>query len=179
VIKISEGNLIISVPEDRYFRFEDSPTYDAIKANGLTEADVAWMVEGEDTLWLMELKDYGPQSPGQLSQAQQKLRTRLPKNIAHAVLMMSAVWAGTPFGIRLQQDIEQTFPDFPSEAQPIRAGAVINVEQTDIPLLGPLNDALRSALDAFELDVVFVLPASSDRVETDLGIQIEEVRTQS
>lgn len=175
LIDISEGNLTISVPENRYFRFEDSQTYDSVKANGLTEADLAWMVDEENALWIMELKDYGPQSQGQLAQAREKLRTRLPKNIAHAVLLVSAVWANTPLGNKLRQDIEQTFPEFPDEALPIKAVAVINVENTDIPLIGPLSDAVRAALDAFELDIVLVLPASSDRLEADLGIRIEEV----
>lgn len=171
-VDIREDRLIITVPDARHFRLEDAPTFNAVKAHSLTEADFAWMIDGSDTLWLMELKDYGANRPS-VAKAEQKLRTTLPKNLAHAFLMISAVWADTPFGRKLRQDIEATFPDFPKEATSVRAIAVIHAEGIDPAPFAALNSAVQAALSAFEFDQVSVLPASSDRIETHMGIRIQ------
>jgi len=169
---VREDRLVVSLPEDRYFRLEKSWTYAKVKAHALTEVDFGWMNDEEEGLWLMELKDYGANRPS-VASVQQKLRNQLPKNIAHAVLLVSSTWAGTPFGLNLRQDLEDTFLEFPDEAVPIRAVAVINVGNVDPSSFWALTTALRSALSAFDLEKVAVLPASSSRVEEDLGIEIQ------
>jgi len=87
---VQEDRLVVSLPEDRYFRLEKSETYAKVKAHALTEVDFGWVKDGEDGLWLMELKDYGENRPS-IASAHQKLRNRLPKNIAHAVLLVSSL----------------------------------------------------------------------------------------
>lgn len=169
---VREDRLVVSLPEDRYFRLEKSETYAKVKAHALTEVDFGWVKDGGDGLWLMELKDYGGNRPS-IASAGQKLRNRLPKNIAHAVLLVSSTWAETPFGLNLRQDLEDTFPDFPDEAMPIRAVAVINVGTVDPSSFWALTTALRSALSAFDLEMVAALPASSNRLEEELGIEIQ------
>ena len=170
---VREDRLVVSVPEDRYFRLEDSPTYKAIKGQKLTEVDFAWMIANDETLWLMELKDLGGSRRPSIADKAGELRDDLPENIAHAVLMVSTIWAGTRLGQKLKGDIEDTFPDFPQEAKPIRGIAVIHADQYDQATIGALSTAVRSALSAFELETVAVLPASSDRVEEELGIEIQ------
>jgi len=170
---VREGRLVVSVPEECYFRLEDSPTYKAIKGQKLTEVDFAWMVDNDDALWLMELKDFAGQRRPSISDKAEELRDDLPENIAHAVLMISTVWANTRFGQKLREDIEETFSNFPDESVPIHGVAVIHADQYDRATIGALHTAVRSSLSAFELDTVAVLPASSDRVEDELGIEIQ------
>ena len=164
---------MVSVPEDRYFRLEASPTYKAIKGQKLTEVDFAWMIDNGDALWLMELKDLAGHRRPSIVEKEEELRDDLPENIAHAVLMVSTIWADTQLGQNLRTDIEETFPDFPEESTPMHGIAVIHADQYDAATIGPLQTAVRSALSAFELDTVAVLPASSDRIEDELGIEIQ------
>lgn len=171
-IEVREDRLVVSVPAEQYFRLEDSPTYAAIKGQELTEVDVAWMIDTDDALWLMELKDYGEKRPD-IAEAKDKLRTQLPKNIAHAALLVSAAWADTSLGQKLRADIEETFPEFPKQASPLHGVAVLHVDDYDRATIGALTTATRSALSPFDLETVAVLPASSDRVEDDLGIRIQ------
>jgi hypothetical protein len=132
------------------------------------------MTEDGD-LWVMELKDYGPNSRGEFSEEVKSLRTDLPKNVMHACLLLSAVWAGTEFGKVLRSDIEQTFPDFPQHPPPTRAALVIHVEKkSDGPLLLALQDAIQGALKVLGLKSVTVLPAMEDDLEDLIGIKISE-----
>lgn len=171
-IDVREGRLVVSVPEKRYFRLEVSPTYKAIKGQKLTEVDFAWMIDNDDALWLMELKDLAGHRRPSISEKAEELRDDLPENIAHAVLMISTVWADTQLGQKLRTDIEETFPDFPEESTSIHGIAVLHADQYDAATIGALHTAVRSSLSAFELDTVAVLPASSDRIEDELGIEI-------
>ena len=169
---VREGRLVVSVPEHRYFRLEDSSTYKAIKGQKLTEVDFAWMIDSDEALWLMELKDFGGRRRPTIAEKREELRNDLPKNIAHALLLVSTVWADTRLGRNLKSDIEETFPDFPKEATPIHGIAVIHADQYDSATIGALTTSVRSSLSAFGLETVAVLPASSDRVEDELGIEI-------
>jgi hypothetical protein len=171
---VTEGALVVSVPDDHYFRFEDCPTYASVSGFGLTEADVAWMRPGSDRLWLMELKDYGPQSRGVLAEGIQKLRDKLPKNIVHAALMVAAVWADTPFGQALRADIEQTFPCFPRQACPTSAALVVNLENPAVEKqsLLALQITIQKKLEVMGFEAVLVLPADDPRLQNPLGIRI-------
>ena len=94
----------------------------------------------------MELKDYGPDSRGDLEDALGTLRDRLPKNLVHAFLLIACVWSETPFGQRLRADIETAFPGFPSSERPVHAAAVIRLENpADHALLLGLQDTIQSA----------------------------------
>jgi hypothetical protein len=174
LVDIEEDGLTISVPEERYFRFEDSRAYSSVKAQSLKEMDFGWAAQGEDVLWLLELKDYGPESWGDITDERQKLRRDLPEKITHSTLMIAAVWADTPFGKRLRGDIEQTFPNFPAQSQPVRAVAVINLERlSDRALLLGLQDAVQAAVKEMGLDLVQVLPVGHDDIRNRLGIEIK------
>ncbi len=172
-VEIREGMLVVSLPEGRYFRLEDAATHEAIKGQGLTDVDFAWMADDDAHLWLMELKDYGPDSPGDLGQSLVKLRDQLPKNFVHAALVVSSIWARTPFGKTLRADIEATFPGFPEAACPMRAVAIIHLENPqDVALLAGLQDAIIGAVRAMRFDAVLVLPTTSTRLTPYLGIAI-------
>lgn len=174
--KESEGNLTVELPDNRYFRFEQCNTYSRVSAYGITEVDFVWMAERDDRIWIMELKDYGPDSQGELSEALESLRNELPKNLVHAFLLVASVWSETSFGRRLRADIEATFPSFPSGKCSVCAAAVIRLENpADHALLLALQDAIQSAVEIIEFEVVVVLPAGSDQLEDNLGIRISDV----
>lgn len=171
-----EDNLIVELPEDRYFRFENCDTYSRISSHGITESDFVWMTEEENAVWVMELKDYGPGSRGDLEEAIETLRYQLPKNLVHAFLLVASVWSETPFGRHLREDIEETFPDFPTSECPVCAAAVVRLENpADHPLLLALQDSIQNAVEFIGFQVVIVLPATSNRIEEDLGIRISDV----
>lgn len=168
---VREGRLVISVPEDQYFRLEDCPTFEHVKQNSLTEADFGWMVQEGETLWLMELKDYGVDRP-HFGEKKEKLHSGLAKNIAHAFLMIASVWSGTPFGNRLRKDIERTFPTFPKAAVPVQAAAIIHTDIPNKAALGSINTSVNGALSELGLSAVVVLEASSPRLKDRLGIRL-------
>jgi len=173
-VQIREGALVASAPEERYFRFEDCATHAKVSGLGVSECDFVWATE-EGEFWVMELKDYGSDSRAELADNVDTLRTALPKNVMHACLLLSAVWAETEFGKKLRADIEQTFPAFPQQAQPTRAALVIRLEKaTDGPLLLALQDAIQGALKILSLESVIVLPAMDENLEDQIGIKISE-----
>lgn len=86
--------------------------------------------------------------------------------------MIASVWSGTRFGQKLRGDLEETFPDFPDAAVPIRAAAIIHSDVPDSAALGSLNTALNGALAEFGLETVVVLDATSPDLEDRLGIRV-------
>ncbi len=172
-----EGNLAVELPDNRYFRFEQCDTYSRVSGYSITEADFVWMAEEDDRVWIMELKDYGPDSQGELDKALDSLRNQLPKNLVHAFLLVASVWSETPFGRRLRADIEATFPNFPSVQCSVCAAVVIRLENpADHALLLGLQDTIQSAVEIIGFEVVVVLPVTSDRLEDNLGIRISDAR---
>lgn len=114
---VEEGALVVSLPDDRYFQIEGTAAHDAISGHQVKVVDFGWQYEAEP-LWLMELKDLGADIPATLQEKINEFRDAIPTKIVHSLLMLGAVWGRTPFGEALRQEIEDTFPDFPTDPHP-------------------------------------------------------------
>lgn len=171
---VEEGALIVSLPDDRYFQIEGTEAHDAISGHQVKVVDVGWQYEN-DPLWLMELKDLGADIPATLQEKIGEFRDAIPVKIVHSLLMLGAVWGGTPFGEKLRQEIVETFPDFPTEPQSIRAAVVVNVEPpVDKQLLFALSDSIENAVHVMGVDRVAVVPVGAPELRDRLGIQVME-----
>jgi len=169
---VEEGALMVRLPDDRYFRIEGTDAHNAISGHQVKVIDFGWQYEDEP-LWLMELKNLGPDIPATLQDKLGDFRDAIPAKIVHSLLMLGAVWGGTPFGEKLRQEIEETFPDFPIEPQSIRAVVVINVEPpVDEQMLVALSDSIENAVHAMGVDRVAVVPVGSQEIRNRLGIRV-------
>jgi len=170
--EVEEGALIVTLPDDRYFRIEGTAAHDAISGHQVKVVDFGWQDEN-DPLWLMELKDLGADIPATLQEKIGEFRDTIPVKIVHSLLMLGAVWGGTPFGETLRQEIVETFPDFPTEPQSIRAAVVVNVEPpVDEQLLFALSDSIENAVHGMGVDRVAVVPVGAPELRDRLGIQV-------
>lgn len=152
----AENNINVEAPKNRSFRLETNAAYLAVKGKNMKEMDVGWVDDAASEVWLVELKDYGAKSPGVFAAAQSKLEDTLPDKLRDTLAMLGAGWAKTPWGQWLVQEIETTCPAFPESAVPIRAAAVINIQNpADRHLVLNLKEVIRNRLDG-ELDVMDV-----------------------
>ena len=55
---ITESAITLNFPDNNYFRFENCEGYKLIK-NNFKEMDVCWYEQASDTLYIIELKDWG------------------------------------------------------------------------------------------------------------------------
>jgi hypothetical protein len=172
-----ENTILITVPDDHYFRFEECDAYEQVKGKGMKEMDVGW-VDGDD-LWVVELKDYGQHIPADLRKQLAKVRDNVPLKVQDTLAMLGAAWSKTAWGRDLLQDIRQTCATFPDTAVPIRTGVIINIEnRSDIQLLQSIKDRiaadLKGELEIMGVESIVVLPVGSPRIQQDMGITVQE-----
>jgi len=172
--EVEEGSLIVSLPKDRHFQIEGTAAHDAISGHQVKVVDFGWQYEAEP-LWLMELKNLGADIPATLQEKLDEFRDAIPTKIVHSLLMLGAVWGRTPFGEKLRREIEETFPDFPTDPQSVRAAVVINVEpHVDERMLFALSDSIESAVHAMGVDRVAVVPVGTPEIRDRLGIRVTD-----
>jgi hypothetical protein len=174
---VEEGALIVSLPDDRYFRIEGTAAHDAISGHRVKVVDFGWQYEDEP-LWLMELKNLGAGIPATLREKLDDFRDALPAKIVHSLLMLGAMWGGTPFGEMLRRELEETFPDLPTQPVSVRAAVVINVEPpVDEQMLFALSDSIENAVHAMGVERVAVIPVGAPEIRDRLGIRVVERET--
>jgi hypothetical protein len=176
-VDVEEHTIRLEVPDDRSFRLDDCDTFRYIQGDTLHDMDVVWQNEGDDRLWLVELKDYGeliPRDPDR-----DYLRENLTDKIRDVLYLLAALWAESDFGDRLRNDIEEAFPDFPETARPLRPVAILNVEDDQKGLIGALmtdlnaDGALTSVLSVMDVSHVLVVDPEHPFIGDELQIDIE------
>lgn len=174
---IEENTIRLAVPDGRSFRLDDCDTFLGIKGDTLRDVDVVWQNEGDERLWLVELKDYGeliPKDPDR-----EYLQENLTDKIRDVFYLLAALWAESDFGDRLREDIEEAFPDFPETACPIRPVAILNLEEDQQALISALmtdlnsDGALASVLSVMDVSHFLVVDPNHPFVEEELQVDIE------
>lgn len=156
-----EGTIIIEGEQGRCFCLEECDAYRKVKGRSVKVVDFGWVMS--DSLYIAEIKDFGPSNRGSFSDVQNALEESLQKKVRDTLFMIAAVWADTEWGRKLYADIRDTCEVFPKEPCTIRPYVFIRLESmTANPLLDPLTDTLRAELagvaDMFDVRDIQVLP---------------------
>jgi len=173
-MQFTENTISVEVKDGVYFRLEDCSAYERVKGRSVKEMDLGWVENG--SIWLTEFKDYGPSIPAELSAAVEKLENTIPAKLRDTVTMLAAVWAETPWGNELLDNIRDTCDNFPASARPIQAVTIVRIEQdADIELLSAMQDKVQAQLAGIcdVMDVkTLILPPEHEFVDS-LGITIK------
>jgi hypothetical protein len=171
-VDVEEAELVVTLPENRYFRIEGTDAHDSINGQQVKVVDFGWQRERED-LWVMELKNLEGEWRPPLEEKMEDFERSIPIKIVHSLLMLSSVWSGMPFGEALRRELEETFPNFPDDPPPIRVAVLINLDAPqEEGLLLSLTDTLENATAPMGIERIVALPATDDAVTEDLQIRI-------
>lgn len=175
-MRIQENTIQLEVPDGRSFRLKECETFETVRGNTPRDVDVIWQNEGDERLWLVELKDYGALIPADPDL--NYLKTNLTGKIRDTLYTLASVWAESDFGQQLRDEIEDTFPDFPDTACPLRPVAVLNLEQEYVGLFGALltslngDQDLMSVLALMDVSHIAVVDPDRDFLRDELQVEI-------
>jgi hypothetical protein len=176
-VDIEENTIRFEVPEGRSFRLDECDAFWRIEGDTPNDVDVVWQNEGDDRLWLVELKDYGELIPADPDR--EYLQENLTDKIRDVLYLLASLWAESDFGRRLRRDVEEVFPTFPETKPPLRPVAVLNLEEDQEALTSALmtdlntNGELMSILSVMDVSHVLVVDPDHPFVEDELQVEIE------
>jgi hypothetical protein len=175
-MEITENTLQVVVPRGRSVRLQACETFKQVTGDSLNDVDVLWQNEGDDRLWLVELKDYGELIPEDPDKSY--LKENLTDKVRDTLYVLASVWAGSDFGFQLREDIQGQFPDFPDRPDEIRPVAILNLEESYAQLISSLmtdlntNSKLRSVLSVMDITRLLVVGPDHPFVEDQLQIEV-------
>jgi hypothetical protein len=136
-----ESGLMINLPDEQSFRFQDHPAYQKLKGKGLSEMDFAWWDATKNILWLLDVKDYSHLLPAE--KLPDYLLAKLSNKVIDSLLIMSAIWSNTQQGLNLKMYL----PESCQITQPLKIVFVFKItNQTIKASLSPLKTKLVNSL---------------------------------
>jgi hypothetical protein len=105
-----ESGLIITLPDDEHFRFQDCQAYKGLSGANLKEMDFAWWQNETKTLWLIEIKEYANLSSEEC--LPDYLLDNLVNKATDSLLMLAAMWSKTNQGLKLAACLPPIFHRF-------------------------------------------------------------------
>jgi hypothetical protein len=181
-VDIEENSIQFEVPDGRSFRLDECETFQRIEGDTPHDVDVIWQNEGDDRLWVVELKDYGELIPADPDR--EYLQENLTDKIRDVLYLLASLWAESEFGRQLRNDVEETFPSFPETKSPLRPVAVLNLEEGQKGFAGALmtdlnsDGGLTSTLSVMDVSHILVVNPDDPFVEDVLQVEIETGTTQ-
>src|ERR1700742_2639657 len=122
---ILESGLYFDPPSERYFRWQDCPYFvDHFKRYGLHEMDFAWWDPQEETMNLLEFKDYSLPSSDKLPPT---LINEFVQKATDCVLLLGSIWHDLPHAEGLKRELYEAWHEKPRNAQSMRLTFVIKV----------------------------------------------------
>ncbi len=140
-----ESGLQIILPEGDSFRFQDCPSYRTLSGQSLCEMDFCWWDTGENSLWLLEVKDYSRLTPQQ--RLPDELLDKLINKATDSLLILASVWFGSLKGQQICGDLPLSCRSFPERPKNIKIFFILKLTDQNIKLqLSPLRTRLRTKL---------------------------------
>jgi hypothetical protein len=137
-----ESGLRITLPDGECFRFQDCPSYNPLKGKNLTEIDFGWWDSAEDTLHLLEIKDYSGLPASE--RLPEYLLEKLINKVTDTLMLLASVWFSSLQGQQICSDLPASFHKFP--LQPKKIKIVINSDIKIRDELSPLKVRLKNKL---------------------------------
>jgi len=149
-----ESGLVITLPDDEHFRFQNCQAYKQLSGQNLKEMDFGWWQTEKNTLWLIEIKEYDHLRPAE------KLPDFLLDNFANkatdSLLMLATIWARTNQGLKLATCLPAKFHQFPSR---LKIFFILKIDEAIFKsqiehLKDKLKNRLRGRLALFDIKPV-------------------------
>lgn len=155
---ISESNIILTFPDNNYFRFEDCDGYKNIP-NNFKEMDVCWYEIDTNTLYIIELKAWGDGKLQEESNSNitiedlEKLKNNisryridvLVKKSIDSICMFISILLNSPYSI----NIKVCSPFHIDINSNIRLLSIINWTNPDVTYISSVNSEYKSKLGAY------------------------------
>lgn len=103
-----ESNLHFDPPHDRAFRLADSALADTLKRFGIHEMDFGWWDEPQQTMNLLEVKDY---SEAQFNK--DHCINECVQKATDCLLLLASAWYSLPYGARVRDCIPEEWSTIP------------------------------------------------------------------
>ncbi len=144
-----ESGLEISPPSGCCFRFCDIDEYRKLSGRNLKEIDFGWWDDCTGRLILLEIK--GKEVWNEVRQAGastnsfQFLVSVLTQKVVDSVAMLSALWIGTDWGVRVRRFLPQRLHEYVGDGR-LRVVFLLDTALPDKALLGVLRDRVNAKL---------------------------------
>jgi len=96
VMPYTESGITIDLSGLEYFCFENCDGYRKLSGSYFREMDIGWYENSEDTLYLVELKDFTFKNLGDTNIMNEVVSPKVKKSV-DSISMIKAVKAGTPY----------------------------------------------------------------------------------
>lgn len=162
----SESGLTVTLPTDSGFRFAELSGYLNLSGKHLKEMDFGWAANGH--LWLLELRGYS-QLPEEAnltagdfvlphasrgddeSRRSQWRFVTLVEKVTDSLLMLGAVWGGTPAG----RELAAGMPEAVRRPLPVKVLVGLDLPPGLAVHLGAIRDSLLKFRSSFRPGIVF------------------------
>ncbi len=157
-IPITESGITLNFPDNNYFRLGDCEGYKKIQ-NNFSEIDACWYDQANDTLYLIELKDWGnnnlqEENDPNFSQikisemkkgiSDYRIYNLLKKSIDTTCMFMS-ILLGKPYAA----DIQACSPFTITNNTKIKLLSIINWTDHDSSYISAMNTAYKSKFNSY------------------------------
>ena len=154
---ISESSITLDFPDSNYFRFQDCQGYKSL--DNLKEMDACWYETSTDTLYLIELKDWGnanideENNPSISRDEIDEIKTGITKHrlfelwkkSVDSTSMFLSVLLDTPYSLQIKACV----PFSISKKTNIKILSIINWTDTDISYLSNIHAEYKSKFKPF------------------------------
>ncbi|MBC7554913.1 MAG: hypothetical protein H7257_13150 [Taibaiella sp.] len=150
-MQVEESGITLNFPDNNYFRFQDCNGYLQIQSN-FREMDACWYDQHNDTLYLIELKDWGDGILNEERDAKFSAEyvEKLKNDITNARIrvlfeksldsMIISVLLNKPYSVNIQRCI----PFNISNSTTIKLLSIINWTDSDLTYLSSVQSAYKS-----------------------------------
>ena len=146
-MRIVESSIALDFPDANYFRFEECDGYNTIQ-NHFKEMDAGWHDGNNDTLYLVELKDWTRLSLSNLPRENTNQRIcGLVKKSVDSICMLISALLSTAQG----EKIQRCLPFQITQETKIRLVSIIHCDSTDRTNISHINTEYRSRLKSYAM----------------------------
>ncbi|MCD8486186.1 MAG: hypothetical protein LRZ84_05425 [Desertifilum sp.] len=171
-----ESGLLISLPDEDSFRFQDNIVYQKLKGKNLAEMDFAWWDTSKSTLYLMDVKDYSHLTPSE--KLPEPLLEKLIAKVTDSLMILSSAWIGTGQGQQIKIDLPMSCQTFPLKPKSLKIIFVLKIKNSTLkaelsPLKTRLVNRLQGRLALFDLRNVTLI---DHEIAINMGLPITEIK---
>lgn len=156
---ITESAITLEFPDENYFRFEDCDAYKELQH--LREMDACWYDQANNTLYLIELKDWNNNqlveesdsniSSNEIEEIKKNIYKYRIKNLVEksidSICMITSIILKKPQGNRIRACAPMNFNV--DSATQVKLLSIINWTDTDESYISNINTAYRSRFKAY------------------------------
>jgi hypothetical protein len=140
----TESGITLNFPDINYFCFEDCKGYTKYSGDNFKEMDAGWFDEKENTLYLIELKDFTKANLSEKESRTSRVWDLVKKSVDSCVMIRSAI-----LGYNAGNEISKCLPINLSVNYKLKVFHILNIEEAQASYIGFINDDFRNKFKAY------------------------------